>query len=149
MNYLQYIFDAVSASASVDVFTYFAPQGTTDDHIVITVQNIDITETKDERGSEEISATLFFHYTDADNAQEDLGNIRQQLRDYPRVMPMFEDFVEADNGILEGEQCAADALGVSLDSPFKQAYMESVQFFYDDVNQRILLAADFLFILNT
>jgi hypothetical protein len=148
MNYLQYVYDAVSAAAVADVYALAAPQGTTDDHIVITIQGVDVTESKDERGSENVSATLFFHYADADDAQKELGDIRQQLRDYPRVMPMYEDYVEGDSGTLEGEACAADALGVALDSPFTQAYMDGLQFFYDDINERVLLAADFLFILN-
>jgi hypothetical protein len=63
-------------------------------------------------------------------------------------MPMYEDYVEGDSGTLEGEACAADALGVALDSPFTQAYMDGLQFFYDDINERVLLAADFIFILN-
>jgi len=149
MNYLQYIYDAVKASASVDVYTFAAPQGTTADHIVMTIQSVDITESKDERGSEEVSATLFLHYKDADDAQAQLAHIRKNLRHYPRVLPMYEDVVNADSGILEGEGCAADAIGVALDSPFKQAYLDGMQFFYDEINERILLAADFLFILNT
>jgi hypothetical protein len=149
MNYLQYVYDAVNAATTEDVYALAAPQGTTADHIVITIQGVDITESKDERGSESINATLFFHYSDADTAQRELGYVRQQLRDYPRVMPMYEDYVEGESGTLEGEQCAADALGVSLDSPFTQAYMDGMQFFYDDINERVLLAADFIFILNT
>lgn len=148
MNYLQYVYDAVKAKAEVPVYTFAAPQGTTEDHIVITIGSIDITETKDERGPERISATLFLHFNDADEAQNELTGIRQQLRDYPRVMPMYIDSVEADSGILEGEQCAANELGVALDSPFTQAYMDSMQFFYDTENERVLLAADFIFILN-
>jgi hypothetical protein len=149
MNYLQYVYDAVNAAATDDGYALAAPQGTTADHLVITIQGVDIAETKDERGSENISATLFFHYADADDAQKQLGDIRQQLRDYPRVMPMYEDYVEGDSGTLEGEACAADALNVALDSPFTQAYMDGMQFFYDDINERVLLAADFIFIINT
>jgi len=148
MNYLQYVFDAVTASANVDVYALAAPQGTTDDHIVINIQSVNITESKDERGSEEISATLFFHYADADAAQQELADIRQNFRDYPRVMPMFEDYVNTNDGILEGEECAADAIGVGYNSPFKQAYMDGLQYFYDETNERVLLAADFIFILN-
>ena len=148
MNYLQYIFDAVNTSSTADVFAIAAPQGITDDHIVIQIQGVNITENKDEIPSEEISATLFLHYSDADEAQHELSNIRKQLRHYPRVMPLFEQYLDQESATLEGEACVADALSVSLDSPFKQAYMENMQFFYDDVNQRILLAADFLFILK-
>lgn len=116
MNYLQYIFDAVSASASVDVFTYFAPQGTTDDHIVITLQSVDITENKDLKPIEELSATLFLHFADADEAQAELSAIRDLIK---------------------------------TDIDYITATLDGVQFFYDETNQRILLAADFLFILNT
>ena len=148
MNYLQYVYDAVKASASVDVYSFAAPQGTTEDHIVISIQSVDITENKDEQAAEQVSATLFLHYNDADQAQKELSDIRANLRHYPRVLPMFEDFVNADSGILEGEACAADALDLGYDSPFKQAYLEGMQYFYDDINERILLAADFIFILN-
>ena len=90
MNYLQYIFDAVNSSSTVDVFTYAAPQGYTDNHIVVTIQGVDITENKDEQATEKVSATLFLHYYDADDAQAELSAIRKQLRHYPRVMPLFE-----------------------------------------------------------
>jgi|TARA_R110000868_G_scaffold100787_1_gene277257 hypothetical protein len=149
MNYLQYIYDAVTSSTSVDVYALAAPQQLTDDYIVITIQGVSVTESKDERGSENINASLFFHFADADEAQNELDAIRRNLRVYPRVMPMYEDYVEGEAGTLEGEACAADALGVSLDSPFTQAYMDGVQFFYDDINERVLLAADFIFIINT
>ena len=148
MNYLQYIFDAVNAVSTIDVYTFAAPQGTTEDHIVITIQSVEFTENKDEQAAEQITATLFLHYSDADEAQAELSHIRKALRHYPRVLPMYEDFVNADSGTLEGEACAADSLGVALDSPFKQAYLDGMQYFYDDINERILLAADFIFILN-
>lgn len=116
MNYLQYIFDAVNSSSTVDVFTFAAPQGTIDDHIVITIQSVDVTENKDLDPHETISATLFLHFNDADEAQAELAVIR--------------DLIKTD----------VDYLTATLDG---------VQFFYDDVNERILLAADFLFILNS
>ena len=115
MNYLQYIFDAVNSSSTVDVFTFAAPQGITDDHIVISIQSVDITENKDLDPRENITATLFLHFNDADDAQAELAVIR--------------DLIKTD----------VDYLTATLDG---------VQFFYDDVNERILLAADFLFILN-
>ena len=115
MNYLQYIFDAVNTSSTADVFAIAAPQGITDDHIVIQIQSIDITENKDLEPQENINATLFLHFADADDAQAELATIR--------------DLIKTD----------VDYLTATLDG---------VQFFYDDVNQRVLLAADFLFILK-
>ena len=116
MNYLQYVYDAVSSATTEDVYALAAPQGTTADHIVITIQSVDITENKDLQASETISATLFFHYADADAAQAELAIIR--------------DYIKTD----------VDYITATLDG---------IQFFYDDVNERVLLAADFLFILNT
>lgn len=116
MNYLQYIFDAVNSSSTVDVFTFAAPQGTTDDHIVLTIQSIDITENKDLDPHEEIMATLFLHFADADEAQAELATIRDLIK---------------------------------TDIDYLTATMDGVQFFYDDINERILLAADFLFILKS
>ena len=116
MNYLQYVYDAVSAAAVADVYALAAPQGTTDDHIVITIQGVDVTENKDLQASETISATLFFHYADADAAQAELA--------------IIHDYIKTD----------IDYITATLDG---------IQFFYDDINERVLLAADFLFILNT
>ena len=116
MNYLQYIFDAVNASSTVDVYSFAAPQGTTDDHIVITIQGIGIQENKDLAPSETISATLFLHFNDADEAQAELSAIRDLIK---------------------------------TDIDYITATLDGVQFFYDDINERILLAADFLFILNS
>lgn len=116
MNYLQYVFDAINSSSTVDVFTFAAPQGITDDHIVITVQGIGIQENKDLDPSETISATLFLHFNDADEAQAELAVIR--------------DLIKTD----------VDYLTATLDG---------VQFFYDTENERVLLSADFLFILNS
>ena len=116
MNYLQYVYDAVSAATTEDVYALAAPQGTTAYHIVITIQSVDITENKDLQASETITATLFLHYADADAAQAELAIIR--------------DYIKTD----------VDYITATLDG---------IQFFYDDVNERVLLAADFLFILNT
>ena len=116
MNYLQYVYDAVTAATTDDVYALAAPQGTTDDHIVITIQSVNVTENKDLQASEIINATLFFHYADADTAQAELAIIR--------------DYIKTD----------IDYITATLDG---------IQFFYDDINERVLLAADFLFILNT
>lgn len=116
MNYLQYIFDAVNTSSTVDVFTFAAPQGITDDHIVISIQGVEIQENKDLEPSERINATLFLHFNDADDAQAELAVIR--------------DLIKTD----------VDYLTATLDG---------VQFFYDTENERVLLSADFLFILNS
>ena len=115
MNYLQYVYDAVNASTTEDVYALAAPQGTTADHIVITIQGVDISENKDLDPTETISATLFFHYADADAAQAELAIVR-------------------------------DAIKTDLD--YITATLDGVQFFYDDINERVLLAADFLFILK-
>jgi len=116
MNYLQYVYDAVSTATTDDVYALAAPQGTTADHIVISIQSVSIRENKDLNPSETINATLFFHYADADAAQAELAIIR--------------DYIKTD----------IDYITATLDG---------IQFFYDDINERVLLAADFLFILNT
>ena len=116
MNYLQYIYDAVTSSTSVDVYALAAPQQLTDDYIVITVQGVSVTENKDLTPSETINATLFFHFADADEAQAELAIIR-------------------------------DAVKTDLD--YVSATLDGIQFFYDDINERVLLAADFIFIINT
>ena len=115
MNYLQYVYDAVSTATTDDVYALAAPQGTTADHIVITVQSVEVIENKDLNPSETINATLFFHYSDADAAQAELAVVR--------------DYIKTD-----------------LD--YITATLDGVQFFYDDINERVLLAADFIFILK-
>jgi len=116
MNYLQYVYDAVNSATTEDVYALAAPQGTTADHIVITIQGVAVQENKDLTPSETISATLFFHYADADSAQAELAIVRDYIK---------------------------------TDIDYVTATLDSVQFFYDDVNERVLLAADFLFILNS
>ena len=115
MNYLQYVYDAVSTASTDDVYALAAPQGTTADHIVITIQGVEVTENKDLDPAETISATLFFHYADADSAQAELAVVR-------------------------------DAIKTDID--YVTATLDGIQFFYDDVNERVLLAADFIFILK-
>jgi hypothetical protein len=115
MNYLQYIYDAVSTATTDDVYALAAPQGITTDYIVITVQGVQVEENKDLEPAETINATLFFHYSDADAAQAELAIIR-------------------------------DAIKTDLD--YVTATLDGIQFFYDDVNEQVLLAADFIFILK-
>ena len=115
MNYLQYVYDAVNAATTDDVYALAAPQGTTADHIVITIQGVDVTENKDLNPTEVISATLFFHYSDADAAQAELALVRDSIK---------------------------------TDLDYITATLDGVQFFYDDINERVLLAADFIFILK-
>lgn len=80
MNYLQYIYDAVSAATATPVFSYAAPQGFMDDFIVIRLNGIEVSETKDEYKAERVSATLFFHYANADTAQAELTTVRSYLQ---------------------------------------------------------------------
>lgn len=115
MNYLQYIFDAVDYGSSVPVYTFAAPQGTTEDHVVIVVQSVDAVENKDLHASETIQATLFLHFNDADEAQAELSTIRTAIK---------------------------------TDVDYVSATLDGIQFFYDTENERVLLSADFLFILN-
>lgn len=148
MNYLQYIYDAVSASTSTPVYSYAAPQGVAEDFIVIQVNGIDVSETKDEYKAERVSATLFLHYASADDAQAQLTQIRHHLQHYPRVMPQYEQYVELDSGDLEGEACVADALGVALTKTFTLAYMDGAQMFYNEDDETVILAGDFTFLIN-
>jgi len=80
LNYLQYIHEAVSASTSTPVYAYAAPQGVAADFIVIQLNGIEVSETKDWEKAERVAATLFMHYADADEAQADLTIIRDYLK---------------------------------------------------------------------
>lgn len=80
MNYLQYIYDAVSAATATPVYAYAAPQAFMGDFIVIQLNGVDVSETKDWEKAERVAATLFMHYTDADDAQADLTTIRDYLK---------------------------------------------------------------------
>jgi hypothetical protein len=80
VNYLEYIYDAVSAATATPVFSYAAPQGFMDDFIVIQLNGIDVTETKDNFKAERVSSTLFLHYASADTAQSQLSTIRTYLQ---------------------------------------------------------------------
>ena len=148
MNYLQYIYDAVNASTIVPVYSYAAPQGVAEDFIVIQLGGIEVSETKDEYKAERVSATLFMHFASADTAQAQLSQIRHNLQHYPRVMPLYEQYVTGDAGSLEGEDCAAEQLGVAAQTTFTQAYMTGAQFFYNEDDETVILAADFTFLIN-
>ncbi len=148
MNYLQYIYDAVNASTIVPVYSYAAPQGVAEDFIVIQLGGIEVSETKDEYKAERVSATLFMHFASADTAQAQLSQIRHNLQHYPRVMPLYEQYVMSDLGTLEGEDCAAEQMGVAAQTTFTLAYMTGAQFFYNEDDETVILAADFTFLIN-
>ena len=148
MNYLQYIYDAVNASTAVPVYSYAAPQGVAEDFIVIRMNGIEVTETKDEYKAERVAATLFMHFASADTAQAQLSQIRHNLQHYPRVMQLYEQYVEGDLGTLEGEDCAAEQMGVAVQTTFTLAYMDGAQFFYNEDDETVILAADFTFLIN-
>ena len=148
MNYLQYIYDAVNASTIVPVYSYAAPQGVAEDFIVIQLGGIEVTETNDEYKAERVSATLFMHFASADTAQAQLSQIRHNLQHYPRVMPLYEQYVMSDLGTLEGEDCAAEQMGVAAQTTFTLAYMDGAQFFYNEDDETVILAADFTFLIN-
>lgn len=148
MNYLNYIHEAVQASTSTPVYAYAAPQGVAEDFIVIQFAGLQVSETKDQYKSERVSVTLFMHYTDADTAQDQLTQIRHNLQHYPRVIPMYVDYVNTDSGSIEGEDCAAETLGVAAETTFTLAYLEGLQMFYNEDDETVILAADFTFLLN-
>ena len=148
MNYLQYIYDAVSASTATPVYSYAAPQGVAEDFIVLQVNGLEVSETKDQYKAERVAATLFMHYANADTAQDQLTQIRHNLQHYPRVMPQYEQYVELDAGELEAEACAAEAIGVAAQTTFTLAYMDGLQMFYNEDDETVILAADFIFLIN-
>jgi uncharacterized protein (DUF1919 family) len=148
VNYLQYIHEAVQASTSTPVYSLAAPQGETGDFIVINLNGIAVTESKDQYVAERVAATLFLHYASADEAQNELIEIRHNLQHYPRVMPLYLQYVNQDSGSVEAVQCAADAIGVAAQQTFTIAYMENMQAFYNEQQESIILAADFTFLIN-
>lgn len=148
MNYLQYIHEAVSASTSTPVYAYAAPQGVAEDFIVLQVNGLEVSESKDQYKAERVSATLFMHYASADTAQDQLAQIRHHLQHYPRVIPMYVDYVNTDSGSIEGEDCAAETLGVAAETTFTLAYMDGLQMFYNEDDETVVLAADFTFLIN-
>jgi hypothetical protein len=112
------------------------------------MNGIEVTETKDEYKAERVAATLFMHFASADTAQEQLTQIRHNLQHYPRVMPLYEQYVTGDFGTLEGEDCAAEQMGVAAQTTFTLAYMDGAQFFYNEDDETVILAADFTFLIN-
>jgi hypothetical protein len=148
VNYLQYIYDAVSASTATPVYSYAAPQGVAEDFIVLQLNGIDVTETKDQYKAERLNVSMFLHYASADDAQTQLAQIRHNLQHYPRVMPQYEQYVELDAGELEAEACAAEAIGVAAQTTFTLAYMDGAQMFYNEDDETVILAADFIFLIN-
>lgn len=138
----------MQASTSTPVYAYAAPQGVAEDFIVIQFAGLQVSETKDQYKSERVSVTLFMHYTDADTAQDQLTQIRHNLQHYPRVIPMYVDYVNTDSGSIEGEDCAAETLGVAAETTFTLAYLEGLQMFYNEDDETVILAADFTFLLN-
>lgn len=148
MNYLQYVYEAVNAASSVPVYSYAAPQGVAEDFIVFTLNGIDVSETKDQYKAERLSITLFLHFADSDEAQNELSEIRHHLQHYPRVIPLYRQEVLDDSGDIEGEDCAAAALGVASEVTFTQAWMESLQVFYNEQDESLILSADFTFLIN-
>lgn len=148
MNYLQYAFEAISAASSVPVYSYAAPQGLTEDFIVFTLNGIDVSETKDQYKAERMNISLFLHFADSDEAQNELSEIRHHLQHYPRVIPLYRQEVLDDSGDIEGEDCAAATLGVAADVTFTQAWMESMQVFYNEQDESLILSADFTFLIN-
>lgn len=148
MNYLQYVYEAVNAASSVPVYSYAAPQGVAEDFIVFTLNGIEVSETKDQYKAERLSITLFLHFADSDEAQNELSEIRHHLQHYPRVIPLYRQEVLDDSGDIEGEDCAAEALGVAEEVTFTQAWMESLQVFYNEQDESLILSADFTFLIN-
>ena len=148
MNYLQYIYDAVSASTATPVYSYAAPQGVAEDFIVLQLNGIDVSESKDQYKAERVAVSMFLHFASADNAQAELTQIRHHLQHYPRVIPMYVDYVDSESGSIEGEDCAAETLGVALETTFTLAYMEGLQMFYNEDDETVILAADFTFLIN-
>jgi len=116
VNYLQYIYDAVSASTATPVYSYAAPQGVAEDFIVIQLNGIDVSETKDNFKAERVGATLFLHFADADTAQSTLTTVRSYLQ--------------------------------TVHHTFTLAYMDGAQMFYNEDDETVILAADFIFLIN-
>jgi hypothetical protein len=80
VNYLEYIYDAVNASTATPVYAYAAPQGVAQDFIVIQLNGVDVSETKDNYKAERVASTLFFHFANADTAQSTLATVRAYLQ---------------------------------------------------------------------
>jgi hypothetical protein len=79
VNYLQIIRDKLVAAQALPVYAMAAPQGTKVDHIVLQMDSIDVTETKDGYRMQNINAELYIYQASADNAQTTLQTIRTYL----------------------------------------------------------------------
>jgi hypothetical protein len=78
MNYLKIIRDALLSAQALPVYAMAAPQGTTANHIVLQLDSVDVTETKDGYKMQDANAQVYIYHTDADTAQ----TILQSIRDY-------------------------------------------------------------------
>ena len=79
MNYLKVIRDALTAAQALPVYAMASPQGTTADHIVLQMDSVEVTETKDGYRMQNINAELYIYQASADNAQTTLQTIRTYL----------------------------------------------------------------------
>jgi len=79
MNYLKIMRDALLAAQALPVYAMAAPQGTTANHIVLQLDSLDITETKDGYKMQDANAQVYIYHTDADSAQTILQSIRTYL----------------------------------------------------------------------
>jgi hypothetical protein len=79
MNYLKVVRDALLAAQALPVYAMAAPQGTTANHIVLQLDSLDITETKDGYKMQDVNAQVYIYHTDADAAQTIVQTIRTYL----------------------------------------------------------------------
>lgn len=79
MNYLKIIRDALLSAQGLPVYAMAAPQGTTANHIVIQLDSLDVTETKDGYKMQNVNAQVYIYHADADTAQTVLQTIRTYL----------------------------------------------------------------------
>jgi hypothetical protein len=79
MNYLKIVRDALLAAQGLPVYAMAAPQGTTANHIVLQLDSLDITETKDGYKMQDVNAQVYIYHTDADAAQTIVQTIRTYL----------------------------------------------------------------------
>jgi hypothetical protein len=79
MNYLKIVRDALLAAQALPVYAMAAPQGTTANHIVLQLDGIDVTESKDGYRMQDTLAQIYIYHTDADTAQTILQSIRTYL----------------------------------------------------------------------
>jgi hypothetical protein len=79
MNYLKVVRDALLAAQALPVYAMAAPQGTTANHIVLQLDSLDVTETKDGYKMQDVNAQVYIYHTDADAAQTIVQTIRTYL----------------------------------------------------------------------